>query len=123
MSTPIIKSYKAEAAVEAFRIVKFGAADDQVLKGAAVGDLLAGVSTELDTAINDMCDVVKLGPAQVRCGGAVTRGDLLTSDAAGKAVAAAPGAGVNNRVIAIADQSGVAEDIIRCTVVPGRIQG
>lgn len=123
MSVAFIRSYKAEAAVEKFRIVKFGAADDQVVKGAAVGDNLIGISMEVDSAINEMCDVVKQGPAQVVCGGAVTRGDKLTTDANGKAVVAAPAAGVNNNIVGVADQSGVLDDIIRCTVGVGRIQG
>jgi hypothetical protein len=120
---PGIKSYKAEAVVEGCRIVKYGAADKQVVKGAAVGDSLIGISVQADTPINEQCDVIKLGPGEVRCGGAVTRGDKLTSDANGKAVTAAPGAGVNNNTIAIADESGVLDDIIQCTVVPGKVQG
>lgn len=124
MTPGLIKSYKAEAAVEAFRIVKYGAADNQVLKGAAVGDSLIGVSTgSVDAAIGDMVDVVKAGPAEVRCGGAVTRGDKLTTDANGKAVVAAPAAGVNNNIIGIADASGVLDDIIQITVALGRVQG
>ena len=123
MTPGLIKSYKAEAAVEGYRIVKYGAADFQVVKGAAVGDNLIGISSSLDAAIGDMADIVKAGPAEVRCGAAVTRGDKLTTDANGKAVLAAPGAGVNNNIIAIADASGVLDDIIACTVVQGRIQG
>lgn len=125
MSHPnsIFKSYKAEAAVTANRIVKFGTADNQVVQAAAVGDKSIGVTTALDTDIGDQCDVVKVGPAEVRLGGTVTRGDRLTSDANGKAVAAAPGAGTNNYIVAIADASGVLDDIIPCTVLPSVLQG
>lgn len=118
-----IKSYKAEAAVEGNRIVKVGAADNQVLKGAAVGDALIGVSENLDTPINENCDVVLVGVADVRCGGAVARGDWLTSDANGKAVAAAPAAGVNNNVVGRALASGVLDDIIPVLLAQNRIQG
>lgn len=126
MSHPnsVIKSYVAEAAVEACRIVKYGAADGQVLKGAAAADKLVGVAApSVDSAIGDQVDVVKSGPAEVRLGGAVARGDLLTSDANGKAVVWAPAAGANARYVAIADASGVLDDIIPCTVMPGIGQG
>lgn len=123
MNPVLTKSYKAEAAISAYRILKLGANDDQVLQGAAVGDALIGVSNEVGAAINERQDVIQAGIAEVACGGAVTRGDFLTSDANGKAVAAAPAAGVNNNVIGRALQSGVADDVIRVLVAPGRIQG
>lgn len=118
-----IKSYKAEAAVEGNRIVKFGAADNQVVKAAAVGDSLLGVSENVDTAINEQCDVVLVGIADVRCGGAVARGDWLTSDANGKAVVPAPAAGVNNNVIGRALAAGVLDDIVPVLLSQNRIQG
>lgn len=119
----IIKGYKAEAALTGNRIVKFGTANNQVVPGAAATDKLIGVTTALDTDINDIGDVIKMGPAEVRLGGTVTRGDRLTSDSSGKAVTAAPSAGVNNYIVAIADASGVLDDIIPCTVVPTTLQG
>jgi len=119
----LIKAYRAEAAVAARRIVKHGAADGGVVQAAAVGDAIMGVSTEIGSAIGETCDVMKSGLADVVYGGAVTRGDWLTSDANGKAVAAAPGAGTNNNVIGRAEVSGVLDDIGVVYIVPGRIQG
>lgn len=119
----LIKNFKAEAAVSKFRIVKFGATDEAVVQAAAVGDAMFGVSLELDAAVGEPCDVALGGLADVVYGGAVTRGDLLTSDAAGKAVAAAPTAGINNRIIGIAMASGALDDIGVVDVMPGRIQG
>lgn len=119
----LIKNFKAEAAVSKFRIVKFGAADEQALQAAAVGDAMFGVSLELDAAIGEPFDVALSGLADVVYGGNVARGDFLTSDANGKAVAAAPAAGVNNRVIGIAMVSGVLDDIGVVDLAPGRIQG
>lgn len=126
MSHPnsIIKGYTATAAVAASRIVKYGAADNTVVPGAAATDALVGVSVQtVDADIGEVCDVVKSGPAIVRLGGAVTRGALLTCDASGKAVAAAPAAGANVRVIGVADASGVLDDLIPCTVSLGSLQG
>lgn len=118
-----IKSYKAEALVEGNRIVKFGAADHQVIKGAAVADALLGVSENLDTPINEMCDVVLVGIAEVRAGGNIARGDWLTSDANGKAVAAAPAAGTNNNVIGRALAAAALDDIVQVLLAQNRIQG
>ena len=89
MNPILTKNFIAGAAVVKRRIVKFGADDDHVIQGAAVGDALFGVAERLDVAINKRVDVVISGIAEVEYGGAVTRGDLLTTDANGKAVVAA----------------------------------
>jgi hypothetical protein len=124
MANPnLIRNFLAEAAVNAFRIVKAGAADGQVLQAAAVGDKSIGVSTDIAAAINERCDVIMDGIADVTYGGAVTRGDLLTSDANGKAVTAAPGAGTNNRIIGIAVVSGVLDDVGQVNIAPSMMQG
>lgn len=123
MNPTLTKTFVAEAAVTKRRIVKFGAADGQVLMGAAVGDTIFGVAAELDAAIGDRVDVHVAGIAEVEFGGAVTRGDFVTTDATGQAVAAAPAAGVNNAVIGRALVSGVAADIGTVLLAPGRIQG
>lgn len=123
MNSLLQKAYVAEAAIAAYRIVKWGAADGQVLQAAAVGDKQIGVSNEIGPAINERCDIVRSGIADVQYGGNVTRGDPLTSDANGKAVAAAPAAGVNNYIIGFAEVSGVDGDIGSVLIAPGRIQG
>lgn len=123
MNSLLQKAYVAEAAIAAARIVKFGAADGQVLQAAAVGDKLIGVSNEIGPSINERCDIVRAGIADVTLGGAVTRGDPITSDANGKGVAAVPGAGVNNYIIGFAETSGVLDDVIPVLIAPGRIQG
>lgn len=110
-SPGLTKSFKAGAAIGRRLIVKFGAADETVLPGAAATDLLLGVTTDIDAALGEPCDVHLGGIAEVIYGGNVTRGQKLTSDANGKAVAAAPAAGVNNQIIGIAMASGVADDI------------
>src|SRR5687767_178384 len=108
----LTKSYTAEAAISANRIVKVGAADYGVLQAAGVGDKSIGDTTEIDAAINERVDVIHNGIADLKIGGAVARGDLLTSDANGQGVAAAPAAGTNNRIIGVALISGVNGDII-----------
>lgn len=119
----LTENFTAGAAVAAYRIVKPGAADGAVIQAAAVGDAMFGVSGALAGALNERIDIETVGVAEVELGGAVTRGGLITSDADGKGVAAAPAAGVNNRVIGIARVSGVAGDIIDVQLAPGQIQG
>lgn len=119
----LVKNYIAGAAVEPYRIVKFSA-DLTVIHGAASTDALIGVSVAtISVPSGQRVDVVKDGIAQVKLGGVVTRGDPITSDATGQGVAAAPGAGVNARIIGFAEVSGANGDIIPVHVVPGRIQG
>lgn len=123
LTSGITKNFTAEAAVTKRRIVKLGATDTAVLLGAASTDLLIGVSTEIDAVLGETCDVRVSGIAEVEFGGAVTRGGYLTSDATGRAIAAAPGAGVNASIIGMAMVSGVAGDIGSVLLSQGRIQG
>ena len=119
----LVRNFKAEAAVPAFTVVKLGTADGNVLPGAAVADFIFGTSTDIAAAINERCDVICEGVADVLYGGAVTRGTLLTTDASGRAVTAAPAAGVNNRVIGVALISGVLGDVGSVLLSAGQIQG
>jgi hypothetical protein len=124
MANPtLIKSFTADGAVTKRRIVKPGGADFKVSQATAVTEALVGVAAELDAADTARIDVVLAGTVEVEYGGNVTRGDWLTTDANGKAVAAAPGAGVNNNVIGRALVSGVSGDIGSMLIAPGRIQG
>ncbi len=119
----LTKSYTAEGAISANRIVKVGAADWGVLQAAAVGDSSIGISTDIDAASGDRVDVVHQGIADLKLGGTVARGALVTSDASGQGVAAAPAAGTNNRIVGVALISGVSGDIIPVLVNPGSFQG
>jgi len=117
------KTYNAEGAIPPFTIVKPGANDFGVLQAAAATDKLIGVTTELSANANEPVDVIHEGVANIKAGGNVTRGDLVTSDANGNAVTAAPAAGTNNRIIGIARMSGVAGDVIEVLISPGSFQG
>src|SRR4051794_25888097 len=93
----LTKSYTAEGAITANRIVKVGANDWGVLQGAAATDSLIGISTEIDAASGERIDVVHEGIADLKLGGTVARGALVTSDASGQGVAPAPAGGSNVR--------------------------
>lgn len=118
------KNYTAEGAIGAYRIVKFGAADGGVVAAAAATDKLIGVNDRIAFAASgDRGDIVRVGIAEVEYGGTVAAGDLLTSDASGRAVVAAPATGANARIIGIAEVAGVVGDIGSMLIAPGVMQG
>lgn len=118
------KSYTAEGVIPAYRLVKFGAADGGVLVAAAAADKVIGVNDRLAfAAVGDRGDVVRVGIAEVEYGGTVAAGDLLMSDASGRAIVAAAGAGTNVRVIGVAEVAGVLGDIGSLCIEPGNFQG
>jgi len=119
----VARNFKAEAAITAFTLVKHGTVDGNALIAAAVGDKIIGVSTDIAAAINERVDVILEGIADVLYGGTVARGDLLTTDGTGRAVTAAPAAGVNNSVIGRALIAGVVGDIGQCIISVGTTQG
>lgn len=120
----LIKSFKASGAIPARSLVKFVTDDNTVTVATAATDAIIGVSGELAAADAERVDIHLSGLAEVRYGGAVTRGvSLLTAAAGGEAVAAAPASGVNNRVIGVAMASGADDDIAVVLIAPGQIQG
>lgn len=119
----LTKAYIAEAAIAANRIVKFGSTDDYVVQGAAATDSVFGVVGGIAPALGERCDVTLAGIEDVKLGGSVTRGGPVTSDATGQGVAAAPGAGTNNRIVGFALQSGVSGDVIPVQLAPSSLQG
>lgn len=120
----LIKEGTAEGAITKYRIVKFGTSDGGYLLAAAAADFLAGVYSEnFDVVSGERLGVVKQGIADVEFGGNVTRGQPLTADASGRAIAAAPAAGSNVRLIGFAEVSGVVGDIGQVWVEPGLMQG
>ncbi len=119
----LAKNYRATAAVGACLIAKLGANDGEALGAAASTDLLIGITTDIAAASGERFDVIRGGLADVVYGGTVTRGQKLTSDASSRAIAAAPGAGVNAQIIGIAEVSGVVGDLGQCLIAPSVMQG
>lgn len=126
MSNPqVIRNFTAgSGGVRQYRIGKLGATDGEAVEATAVGDTLIGVSVQPGTAAQGQrVDLAIDGVAEVEFGGTVTRGAYLTTDSQGRAVAAAPAAGVNNGIVGIALVSAVVGDIGPAMVRQGRIQG
>lgn len=121
---PVHKSFRAGGAISPFRLVRHGTADDTVVQASAVGDALIGVNVNINVpGAQARVDIVISGVAEVEYGGTVTRGALLTTDASGRAVVAAPAAGTNNRIIGVALEAGVVGDIGTVNLSPGSFQG
>ncbi len=123
MWQPQYKQFIAETAVTANRIVKPGSTDDYIVLAAAATDKVSGISGNVAGNAGERVDIIMEGIADVVYGGNVTRGDLLTSDANGAAVTAAPAAGSNARIIGVAQVSGVAGDIGSVLISPCSMQG
>lgn len=123
MKPTLTETFIAEAAVAPRRIVAYGAADGQVIQAASTTATMFGCADSLGAAIGGRIDVHTDGVVEVEFGGTITRGGMVTADSVGRAVAAAPGAGVNARIIGIARVSGVIGDIGLVQLVPNQIQG
>lgn len=120
----LIKNYSAEGAIPAYRIVKFGAADGGVLISAAAADKHVGVNGRLAAAVaGDRIDITRTGIAEVEYGGNVAAGDLLTSDASGRAITATAAGAANIRIAGVAEVAGALGDIGSMLVQPGSFQG
>lgn len=112
--TPIlIKAFRAAAAIQGYLIIA-AQADGTVNVAKGKTEKLLGAAGSMGArAAGDMLDVDQAGWSEVRSGGNVSFGDLLTSDANGKAVTAETG----DRTIGIAMQDGSSGDIIPFRVV------
>lgn len=113
------KTFYADAAINANRIVKPGASDTQVVQGAAATDKLIGISDNLgQTVVGDTLDVILDGIALVKAGGTIAFGDLITSDATGQAVVTTT---ASNRIIGVAMEAGVVGDLVGVRIAPGSV--
>src|SRR5690349_2875632 len=96
MTSGIEKSVKCTAAIAtAYLIAKFGADDHTLSQATASTEDLVGVFQHTTSAAGDEVRVMLTGISRVVLGGTVTRGGLITSDAAGKGVAIGAVAGTN----------------------------
>jgi hypothetical protein len=123
MSNPgLIKAFRSGAPIAARRIVKIEA-DGDVVQAAGATDALVGVSDLGASDAGQTCDVILSDLADVEYGGAVSFGDMLTSDADGRAVAAAPATGANNAIIGQALLDGASGDIGLVHIAKSQMQG
>ena len=119
-----IKNYLTAGVIPAYTIVKPGGTAYTVVAAAAASDKTIGVTTDVDSVSGERADVIQVGEAKVVAGAAFAAGDLLMSDASGRAIVAAAAAGTNVRTIGYAQQAASAlGDICEIIVQPGVFQG
>lgn len=123
MSRELIKSFVADAAIRGNRIVAFHATKQAAIEGASNVAALIGVSTSTGAGAGGVVDAVQQGEAEVEAGGNLVRGNFVTSDGQGRAVAlpAPSGAAVTVRVIGQVQASAVEGDIVPIVVSPGLV--
>ena len=111
------KGYTATAAIPAFTIMKFGAADGTVVPATDGSAMLVGIQSELNCDEGDRASAAMVGNIEdVLFGGNVTRGDPLTADAQSRAIKATT---AGQFIIGFAEVSGVAGDIGSAIISPG----
>ncbi|KQR75755.1 hypothetical protein [Rhizobium sp. Leaf341] len=121
---PYTKTFVASGDLSHRALVKFTANDGEVALATAPTDLIAGVVDYPNGAKSGgRVDVVLFGPAEVLVGGTVLPGAGITADGTGRAIAAAPGAGINHFVVGRVLTNGVVGDIAKAFINPHRIQG
>lgn len=117
------KNFTAGAAIPAYTLVKFSAAET-VVPATSATDSIIGVNLDVAPAINERVDICLIGLAYIVAGAACSLGALLTSDASGRAIPAAPAAGSNVRVIGLALEAATAAgDVIRVAISQAMMQG
>jgi hypothetical protein len=115
-------AFAAEATITEGQILKLGAADRGVTPAAAATDKLFGVACH-DAASAATVRVALMGEAVLKAGGTIARGDLLTSNASGLAIAAAPATGINNRIVGVAIDAAVSGDLFSALLSQSEKQG
>lgn len=119
-----IRAFKASGAITNRRYVKWTATAGVVAMATAATDKIAGVvDFPGGAADGETVDVVLFGPAEIDAGGTFAAGDNLVADASGKAVVAAPGAGVNNFTGGRGMYPAVNGDRVEVFVNPSNLQG
>lgn len=110
------RNYVAATAIAAFRIAAHAATDGEVALATAASAPLMGVNDSVAPEAGERVDIVKSGLADIEYGGTVAKGDPLTSDAQGRAVAAST---AGTRIIGFAEVAGVLGDIGLVDIAPG----
>jgi hypothetical protein len=121
MNPLFITTRRAAGAITARSIVKPSTNDYEIVLASAATDKLMGITTEIDAASGEPCDVIRTGIAAVKLGGTVAAGDYITADSSGHGVKCAPTTGTVAQFIGKVEVAGVSGDIVDVWVAPGQI--
>lgn len=132
-----IVTYTASGALAYGQIVKFHTSDGVVTAASAATDKQIGtVESPNGAADGDRVDICRQGFPDVLAGGNITRGDLVTTDSNGAAVAATrhthtentavsyaqnatTGGAPSGRILGIAEVNAASGDLFECLLAPG----
>lgn len=81
-----------------------------------------GVLQNKPTQTTEAPSVRTIGVSKVKYGGNVTKGEQLTTDGSGRAITAAPGAGVTHQLVGQARTSGAVDELGSMFVKQGFLQ-
>jgi hypothetical protein len=112
----LIKTFHAPAAVAGYTLVTFAAGVNTVETADNVADPILGLTTSVGSQGNGRCDVIVGGVSEARIGGTVTKGEVLTTDATGRAITATQ---TTDRVLGMAMADAVIGDIASILVAQG----
>jgi hypothetical protein len=122
MTQGLIKQFTADTAIPRYTVVK-QSGDGTVAIATSVNDVPLGV-TDSAPDLGERVDVVINQYAQVLAGAVLAANVPVTVDGSGRAVAAAPAAGVNNWSFGITRQSATSVgDQIWVELIKQRLQG
>lgn len=119
----LTKNFRAGALIAPYLILKFGPDDQTLVPAAGPTDDLIATNVELEAKAGERFDAAFGGLPEVRYGGPIGRGKPITSDTQGRAVEAAPAAGVRVRIIGFSIASGVPGDVLAYRPAPGFVTG
>lgn len=117
-TTILVKELLSDAAITVANVIgKMGSDDDHMAVCSAATDGMLGIIQQTATAAEQTLRIVLEGIADIKLGGTVTRGQLITSNASALGIAASAG----QNYVGIALVSGVANDIGSVLVCPGLV--
>ncbi|MCY1704440.1 hypothetical protein [Pannonibacter sp. SL95] len=123
MHVGLIKNFTADGPIGKRRLVTFGSAEGRVAL-AGIGAVLLGTTAIRGAAgTGERIDVCLDHIREVEFGGTVAYGDPLTSDANGRAIKAAPGAGASLPIIGRAMSAGGLGVIGHVLIQPATLRG
>lgn len=114
ISTGMIVSHDSEQTEDGKNVIKLPVAVTDKFFGVALQDGLAG----------DVIDVIRLGRAPILLNGTEsTLGSRIIGGTNGKGLTATAAAGVNQFPIGILCQTGAADELVDCLILPQNFQG
>lgn len=85
-AVPVVKTYKADAAIGKGKMVTFGTDEDHVAIGSANTDKIIGVTLESSSAAEEFIEVAISGGGKCEAGETIAAGKSVVCDANGDAV-------------------------------------